>query len=109
MLMTMQRIVAIAVVVACAVLGGLSLLTRGDDTLDADVPTDPMVQVAAELRCDRQRFAFPTLDELDAFTATALAEKGVSVEAYAAFEDRLAGDAGLRAAVLESFVTICGE
>ena len=108
----MQRIVAIAVVVACVLMAALSLVVRGDDapeTDPTDVPADPIVTVAAELQCDRQRFAFPTLEDLDAFTATALEEKGVSAEAYAEFERRLEDDETLRAAVLDVYLTVCGQ
>ncbi len=108
MLITMQRIVAIAVVLACVLVVALSSVVRGDDH-GSDVPTDPMVQVAAEIQCDRQRHAFPTLADLDAFTATALVDAGVSAEAYAAFEARLQDDETLRAAVLDAYLAVCGQ
>ncbi len=69
--------------------------------------TQELVSVAARLQCDRQRFAFDSLDELDVLLDQSLAAADVTAAAFAEFERRLEQDEGLRLEVLEEFGRYC--
>ena len=77
----------------------------------SETPSEPaseeMIAVAAQIRCDQQRYAFDALAELDGHVEAALARAGVGIEEYERFEARLEDDADARAAVLEQFRTVC--
>lgn len=67
-----------------------------------------LVSVVADWQCDRQRFAFDSLDEMDALLEEILAESGISAEAFAAFEAEMVEDDALRDDVREAYDTTCG-
>jgi hypothetical protein len=70
---------------------------------------DDLVTVAAQLQCDRQRFTFDSLDQLDTLVDSSLEAAGVTPDEFAEFEAELADDADLRLAVLAEFETHCGS
>lgn len=68
---------------------------------------DELVLVVAQWDCDRERFAYDTLEAIEEARRAALGEAGYSDEDYAAFEARLAAEPDLREAVLTAYVEIC--
>lgn len=66
-----------------------------------------LVAAAAEWQCDRQRFAFDSLADLDVLLGETLARHGVSAEDYAAFEVELESDLALREQVLAVYEADC--
>lgn len=68
---------------------------------------DAIVSAVAQWDCDRERFAFDTLEAIDEARSEALTEAGFTEEDVAAFEARLAAEPELRAAVLAEYEAIC--
>lgn len=92
---------------------GLFLGACGDNA-DPESPTaersvgDELVTFEAHWQCERQRHAFDQLEDLTArFEATREAA-GITGEAYADFQERLADDVDLRLEVLAAYQAECG-
>lgn len=66
-----------------------------------------LVAVAAEWQCDRQRFAFDSLSDLDVLLGETLRRRDVSADEYAAFEIELESDRALREQVLAVYEAEC--
>ena len=90
---------------AFVVLVAVAVPACGSSSTDAP---NELVSLAAEWQCDRQRFAFDSLDELDAMLAEVLAGAGVTAEEFASFEAQLSDDDELRAEVREAYGATCG-
>ena len=71
------------------------------------VDDSEFVTVVAQWDCDRERFAFDTLEAIDEARREALSDAGYSDEDYATFEERLAAEPELREAVLAEYESIC--
>ncbi len=100
----------LSVLLASAV--GLSACAATETTEEATeelAVQDDLVTVAAQLQCDRQRFTFDSLDQLDTLVDSSLEAAGVTPDEFAEFEAELADDADLRLAVLAEFETHCGS
>jgi hypothetical protein len=87
----------------------MSSACGGSTTTPDETAGDELVAIAARWQCDRQRFAFDSLEEVDALLADSLAAAGVTADDYAVFEASLEEDDDLRLAVREEFLALCGQ
>lgn len=100
--------------ITLVLVGALGLSACGSAEATEEAAEQPavhneLVTVAAQLQCDRQRFTFDSLDQLDALVDSTLESLGVTPSEFAEFEAELEDDADLRLAVLAQFEVVCGS